>query len=77
MCHVMCVSERYNRETLEYPMKGKNISQVLYMTVEDAHTFFEAVPSLARKLHTLMAVGLSYITLGKPRLRCQVVRHNG
>jgi excinuclease ABC subunit A len=63
-CEV-CKSERYNRETLDIRYKGKNISQVLNMTVEDAHTFFEAVPSLARKLHTLMAVGLSYITLGQ------------
>ena len=61
----VCKSERYNRETLDIRYKGKNISQVLNMTVEDAHTFFEAVPSLARKLHTLMAVGLSYITLGQ------------
>ena len=61
----VCHGERYNRETLEIRYKGKTISQILGLTVEDAHTFFEAVPSLARKLQTLMAVGLSYITLGQ------------
>ncbi|PTQ87718.1 excinuclease ABC subunit UvrA [Agitococcus lubricus] len=61
----VCHGQRYNRETLEIRYKGKNISQILNMTVEDAHHFFESVPSLARKLHTLMAVGLSYITLGQ------------
>ena len=61
----VCHGERYNRETLEIRYKGKTISQILGFTVEDAHTFFEAVPSLARKLQTLMAVGLSYITLGQ------------
>jgi excinuclease ABC subunit A len=61
----VCHGERYNRETLEIRYKGKNISQVLNMTVEDAFAFFESVPSLARKLQTLMAVGLSYITLGQ------------
>ncbi len=61
----VCHGERYNRETLEIRYKGKNISQILGLTVEDAHSFFEAVPSLARKLQTLMSVGLSYITLGQ------------
>ncbi|GAB6141440.1 excinuclease ABC subunit UvrA [Methylosoma difficile] len=60
-----CHGNRYNRETLEIRYKGKTISQVLAMTVEDAAEFFSAVPSLARKLHTLMEVGLSYITLGQ------------
>ncbi len=61
----VCKGQRYNRETLEIRFKGKNITDVLNMTVEEAHAFFESVPSLARKLQTLMAVGLSYITLGQ------------
>jgi excinuclease ABC subunit A len=60
-----CQGQRYNRETLEIRYKGKNIHEVLSMTVEDAATFFKAVPTLARKLQTLMDVGLSYITLGQ------------
>jgi len=60
-----CAGQRYNRETLEVQYKGRNIHQVLAMTVEDAHTFFSAVPALARKLHTLLDVGLGYITLGQ------------
>ena len=60
-----CSGKRYNRETLEIRYKGKTISEVLAMTVEDANDFFNAVPSLARKLQTLMEVGLSYITLGQ------------
>ena len=61
----VCKSQRYNRETLEIKYKGKNIHQVLAMTIEDALTFFEAVPVLNRKLQTLMDVGLGYITLGQ------------
>jgi excinuclease ABC subunit A len=61
----VCNGKRYNRETLEIRYKGKTIDQVLAMTVEDAHQFFSAVPTLARKLHTLVEVGLSYITLGQ------------
>lgn len=60
-----CKSKRYNRETLEIKYKNKNIHQVLDMTVEDACLFFEAIPALARKLQTLMDVGLSYIRLGQ------------
>ena len=60
-----CQGKRYNRETLEIRYKGKTINQVLDMTVEDAAAFFSPVPTLARKLHTLMEVGLSYITLGQ------------
>ncbi|MBI5256964.1 MAG: excinuclease ABC subunit UvrA [Burkholderiales bacterium] len=60
-----CGGKRYNRETLEVLYKGKNISQVLGLTVEDAHAFFSAVPTLARKLQTLLDVGLGYITLGQ------------
>jgi excinuclease ABC subunit A len=60
-----CNGKRYNRETLEIRYKGKTINQVLNMTVEDAAEFFSAVPTLARKLHTLTEVGLSYITLGQ------------
>ncbi|ABL98724.1 excinuclease ABC subunit UvrA [Shewanella amazonensis] len=60
-----CKGKRYNRETLEVKYKGKNIHEVLQMTVEDARTFFDAVPAIARKLQTLMDVGLSYIRLGQ------------
>lgn len=60
-----CNGKRYNRETLEIRYKGKTINQVLDMTVEDAAEFFSPVPTLARKLQTLVEVGLSYITLGQ------------
>jgi excinuclease ABC subunit A len=60
-----CKGKRYNRETLEIRYKGKTITQILELTVEDAAEFFSAVPSLYRKLQTLMEVGLSYITLGQ------------
>ena len=60
-----CGGARYNRETLEIKYKGKNISEVLNMNVEEALSFFEAVPSIANKLRTLNEVGLSYITLGQ------------
>jgi len=60
-----CAGKRYNRETLEIRYKGKTINEVLDMTVEDAAEFFSPVPVLARKLHTLVEVGLSYITLGQ------------
>ncbi|WP_122301671.1 ATP-binding cassette domain-containing protein, partial [Pseudomonas syringae] len=58
-------SKRYNRETLEIKYKGKNVHEVLEMTIEEAREFFDAVPALARKLQTLMDVGLSYIKLGQ------------
>jgi excinuclease ABC subunit A len=61
----VCHGKRYNRETLEVEYKGKNITEVLDMTVEDAHDFFKAVPVIARKLHTLLDVGLGYIKLGQ------------
>ncbi|ATC93198.1 excinuclease ABC subunit UvrA [Pseudoalteromonas tunicata] len=61
----VCKSKRYNRETLEVIYKGKNIHQVLEMTVEDAYAFFDKIPAIARKLQTLMDVGLSYIRLGQ------------
>ncbi len=61
----LCHGKRYNRETLDIRYKGNTIDDVLAMTVEDAAEFFSAVPSLARKLHTLIDVGLSYITLGQ------------
>jgi len=60
-----CHGSRYNRETLEILYKGKHITDVLNLTVEDAHAFFSAVPSIARKLQTLLDVGLGYITLGQ------------
>jgi excinuclease ABC subunit A len=61
----VCAGQRYNRETLEVLYKGKNIAQILELTVEDAFNFFQAVPTLARKLQTLLDVGLSYIKLGQ------------
>jgi excinuclease ABC subunit A len=61
----VCKGKRYNRETLEIRYKGKNITEVLDMTVEDAREYFDAIPALARKLQTLIDVGLSYITLGQ------------
>jgi excinuclease ABC subunit A len=63
-CEV-CHGKRYNRETLDVQYKGKNIAQILDMTVEQAHAFFSAVPTLHRKLQTLMDVGLTYIQLGQ------------
>ncbi len=60
-----CTGKRYNRETLEIRYKGKTINEILEMTVEDAFIFFKPVPVLARKLQTLLDVGLSYITLGQ------------
>jgi len=61
----ICQGRRYNRETLEVLYKGKNIHQVLEMTVEEARSFFDAIPMIARKLQTLLDVGLSYIALGQ------------
>ena len=61
----VCKGMRYNRETLEVQYKGKNIAQILDLTVEVAAEFFKAVPTIARKLHTLLDVGLSYIKLGQ------------
>ena len=61
----ICQGKRYNRETLEILFKGKNIHQVLEMTVEEAREFFDAIPMIARKLQTLLDVGLSYISLGQ------------
>ncbi|WP_338449390.1 excinuclease ABC subunit UvrA [Niallia oryzisoli] len=64
-CEV-CHGKRYNRETLEVKYKGKNISEILEMTVENAVEFFENHPKIRRKLQTLMDVGLGYVTLGQP-----------
>ena len=64
-CEV-CGGKRYNRETLDVKYKGKSIYDVLDMTVEEALTFFEAVPAIRRKIETLYEVGLSYIKLGQP-----------
>ncbi len=61
----VCGAKRYNRETLEVEYKGKNIYQVLDLTVEDAYAFFENIPTVARKLKTLLDVGLGYIKLGQ------------
>ena len=63
-----CHGQRYNRETLDIKYKGKNISDVLNMTVEEAYSFFNAIPRIKRKLQALMDVGLSYITLGQSAL---------
>ena len=61
----ICQGKRYNRETLEIQFKGKNIHDVLSMTVEQAHEFFNAIPAVEKKLRTLIEVGLGYITLGQ------------
>jgi excinuclease ABC subunit A len=61
----ICKEKRYNRETLEVKYKGLNISEVLSLTVEDARGFFDAIPTISRKLQTLVDVGLSYIRLGQ------------
>jgi excinuclease ABC subunit A len=61
----VCRGQRYNRETLEVQWKGRNIAQILDMTVEDALEFLKPVPAIARKLQTLLDVGLSYIKLGQ------------
>ena len=61
----VCHGKRYNRETLEVQFKGRNIHEILKMTVEEAHDFFNAVPTVARKLKTLIDVGLSYVRLGQ------------
>jgi excinuclease ABC subunit A len=61
----VCHGKRYNRETLEVKYKGRNICEVLEMTIEDAREFFDAVPAIARKLQTLIEVGLSYLCLGQ------------
>ncbi len=60
-----CQGQRYNRETLEIHYKGRNIAEVLAMTIEEAHAFFNAIPQIARKLQTLIDVGLAYICLGQ------------
>jgi excinuclease ABC subunit A len=64
-CEV-CKGKRYNRETLEIHYKGKNVAEILEMTVEEALTFFEAVPVIKNKLQTLQDVGMGYIHLGQP-----------
>ena len=64
MCDV-CLGKRYGRETLDIKYKGKDISEVLDMTIEEACEFFQPIPAVARKLNTLMDVGLSYVTLGQ------------
>lgn len=62
----VCHGTRYNSETLEVEYKGKNISQVLNMTVSEALKFFSAIPKIKRKLQTIEDVGLGYVTLGQP-----------
>jgi excinuclease ABC subunit A len=61
----VCAGKRYNRETLEVTYKGRNIAQILDLTVEAAFHFMQAVPTIARKLQTLLDVGLSYVKLGQ------------
>jgi hypothetical protein len=72
----VCHGKRYNRETLEVRYKGKTIHEVLEMTVEQAREFFDAVPVVARKLQTLVDVGLSYIQLGQRPPRCPAARRS-
>jgi excinuclease ABC subunit A len=72
----ICHGQRYNRETLEVLWKGKNIAQILELTVEDAHAFFKDVPTIARKLQTLLDVGLSYIRLGQAPPRSRAARRS-
>ena len=72
----VCKGKRYNRETLEIKFKDMNISEVLNLTVEDALSFFEAVPAIHRKLQTLMDVGLSYIRLGQAATTLSGERRN-
>lgn len=73
----VCKGQRYNRETLEINYKGKNIREVLEMTVEQAHVFFSAVPVVQRKLKTLLDVGLGYIPLANRRQHFQAVKRSG
>jgi excinuclease ABC subunit A len=73
----VCAGKRYNRETLEIRFKGKNIHEILEMTVEDAREFFDAIPAISRKLQTLMDVGLSYIRLGQAATTLSVVKRSG
>ena len=61
----VCKGKRYNKETLEVKFKGKNIYEVLEMTIEEASSFFENIPIVKRKLDTLIEVGLDYIKLGQ------------
>ncbi|MBF6616464.1 MAG: excinuclease ABC subunit UvrA, partial [Candidimonas sp.] len=61
----VCEGKRYNRETLDIRYRGRNVSEVLDLTVEQALDYFDAVPTVSRKLHTLMDVGLSYLRLGQ------------
>jgi len=72
----VCHGRRYNRETLEVQYKGKNINEILQMTVENAFEFFSPVPVVARKLQTLLDVGLGYITLDNLPRHSLVVKHN-
>ena len=77
VCEVCNGSKRYNRETLEVKYKGKNIHEVLKMPVVEAFTFFDAIPSIRKKLQTLKDVGLGYIKLDSKQLHYQVVKHKG
>lgn len=74
-CEV-CKGKRYNRETLEVKYKGKNISDVLEMTVEDATGFFQNIPRIHRKMQTLLDVGLGYIKIGQPGTTLSGVKHS-
>lgn len=75
-CEV-CQGARYNRETLEVHYKGKTISEVLDMSIEEAAEFFEPISGIHRYLRTLVDVGLGYVRLGSPRRRCPAVRRSG
>ena len=74
-CEV-CKGKRYNRETLEIHYKGKNVAEILEMTVEEALDFFEAVPLIKNKLQTLHDVGMGYIHLGQPATRSPAARRS-
>ena len=73
----VCKGKRYNRETLEVRYKGKNIYEILQMTVEEARQFFDPVPVVARRLQTLIDVGLSYISLGQSATTLSGGKRNG
>ena len=75
-CEV-CKGRRYNRETLEVRYKGKNIADVLDMTVDEALDFFSALPKLKKRLQTLQDVGLGYVKLGNPPRSCPAARPSG
>ena len=75
-CEV-CKGKRYNRETLEVKYKGKNIADVLDMTIDEAVEFFKNIPYIHRKIETLQEVGLGYVKMGRTSTTLSGVRHKG